>query len=71
MMVRVTGVEAMILSVPWVEEVLQATGSAASQLWSIVSRMAGGKSRDKRDVTHNQITEFLQQVSLASAFFSP
>ncbi|XP_045111567.1 uncharacterized protein LOC123504800 isoform X2 [Portunus trituberculatus] len=61
-MVRVTGVEAMVMSVPWVEKVLQATGSAASQLWSIVSRMAGGKSREKRDVTHNQVTEFLQQV---------
>ncbi|XP_063886091.1 uncharacterized protein LOC135114231 isoform X2 [Scylla paramamosain] len=61
-MLRVTGVEAMVLSVPWVEEMLHAAGSAASQLWSIVSRMAGSKSRDKRDVTHNQITEFLQQV---------
>lgn len=67
-MVRVTGMQAMLLSVPWVEELLHTAGAAASQLWSIVTRLTDSNSRDKRDITQDQITEFLEQVSSVLAF---
>lgn len=62
-MVRVTGLEAMLLSVPWVEELLHSIAAAASQLWAAATRMAGsGGSRDKRDAAQDQITQFIEQV---------
>lgn len=64
-MVRVTGLEAMLLSVPWVDELLHSAATAASQLWATVWRMTGnGGSRDKRDAAQDQITQFIRQVHI-------
>lgn len=63
LMVRVTGLEAMLLSVPLVDELLHAAAAAASQLWATASRMAGsGGSRSRRDAVQEQITQFIEQV---------
>lgn len=68
-MVRVTGMEAMLLSVPWVQDLLHTAGAAVSQLWSVVTQMTGSNSRDKRDITQDHISEFLEQVRSALAYF--
>lgn len=66
-MVRVTGAEGMLLSLPWVqwlgpwaEWVVGAGSRAASHLWSTVSRLV------KREVSREQVEQFIQQVRRTS-----
>lgn len=66
-MVRMTGAEGMLLSLPWVqwlgpwaEWVMGAGSRAASHLWSTVSRLV------KREVSREQVEQFIQQVRRAS-----
>nr|XP_045591909.1 uncharacterized protein LOC123753944 [Procambarus clarkii] len=57
--VRVTGVETMLVSLPGLEGLLQA---AAAYLWSTASRLTPHAFRSKRQITHEQIADFIQQV---------
>ncbi|XP_042215405.1 uncharacterized protein LOC121861588 isoform X1 [Homarus americanus] len=60
--VRVTGLEAMLLSIPGVEHLMEASTVAAANLWSTLTRLARPSLRNKREISHDQIVEFIQQV---------
>ncbi|KAK7071872.1 hypothetical protein SK128_018548, partial [Halocaridina rubra] len=61
-MVRVTGLEAMILNLPGVEELFRYVSGKATGLWSHFASFAQKALRNKREITHVQIAEFIDHV---------
>ncbi|XP_047496155.1 uncharacterized protein LOC125043864 isoform X2 [Penaeus chinensis] len=59
---RVTGVEAMLLSLPGMESILGAASHALNQAWAAIYNLVEDSIKNKREVTQDQIAEFIQQV---------
>ncbi|XP_069992141.1 uncharacterized protein [Penaeus vannamei] len=59
---RVTGVEAMLLSLPGMESILEAASHALKQAWTAIHSLMEESIKSKREVTQDQIADFIQQV---------
>ncbi|XP_042870243.1 uncharacterized protein LOC122252056 [Penaeus japonicus] len=60
---RVTGVETMLLSLPGMESILGAASYVLKQAWTALHSLVEDSIRGKREVSQDQIAEFIQQVA--------
>lgn len=58
-----TGVEAMLLSLPGMESILETASHALRQTWTALYSLVEDSIKSKREVTQDQIAEFIQQVT--------
>lgn len=58
-----TGVETMLLSLPGMESILGAASYVLKQAWTALHSLVEDSIRGKREVSQDQIAEFIQQVA--------